>query len=91
VDVSTLTGAACVRRLTELGFAIVRTSLGMTLLGKRTRRVIVPHVTIEPKMLHAILSSAGVSEAEFLGNPARSGVYTKTTPPPSTGSRKTGG
>jgi len=52
--------------------------------------VIVPHVTIEPPMLRAILRSAGVSEGEFFASPARSGVYTKTTPPPAVGERKTG-
>ena len=60
----------------------------MTLLEKGERRVIVPHVTIEPAMLHAILRSAGISEGEFFASPTRSGVYTKTTPPPGAGEQK---
>ena len=90
VSTSTVTAAACVTRLVELGFRIGRTGLGMTLLTKEERRVIVPHVTIEPPMLLAILRSAGVSEGEFFASPGRSGVYTKTTPPPAVGARKTG-
>jgi hypothetical protein len=38
------------------------------LLRNAERRVIVPHVTIEPPMLRAILRSAGVSEAEFFAD-----------------------
>ena len=87
---STVTAAACVTRLMELGFSVGRTGLGMTLLQKGERRVIVPHVTIEPAMLHAILRSAAVSEREFFASPTRSGVYTKTTPPPAVSERKTG-
>ena len=83
-----MTAAACVTRLLELGFRIGRTGLGMTLLHKGDRRVIVPHVTIEPPMLNAILRSAGISEGEFVANPARSGTYTKTTPPPGVGAKK---
>jgi hypothetical protein len=81
--------AACVERLRELGFTIGTTGVGMTLLCKAERRVIVPHVNIEPPMLAAILRSAGVSEAEFLRDPKRSGVYAKT-PAPIAGTRKIG-
>ena len=62
----------------------------MTLLRKAERRVIVPHVTIEPPMLAAILRSAGVSLAEFFGNNKRSGVYAKTTAEPAVKARKSG-
>ena len=86
----TMTAADCVARLTQLGFRVGQTGVGMTLLRKDDRRVIVPHVTIEPPMLRAILRSAGISEAEFSRVPGRSGVYTKTTPPPHAAKRRTG-
>lgn len=63
----------------ELGFTVATTGTGMTMLRKNERRVLVPHVAIEPIMLHAILRSAGVAEAEFFRNVTRSGVYAKTT------------
>ncbi len=66
----------------ELGFTVSTTGTGMTMLRKNERRVLVPHVAIEPDMLHAILRSAGVTEAEFFRNVTRSGVYAKTTPVP---------
>jgi hypothetical protein len=90
VDASNCTANACVTRLTELGFTIGQTGAGMTLLRKGDRRVIVPHVTIEPPMLRAILRSAGVREADFFRGPGRSGVYSKTTPIPAVGTRKVG-
>jgi predicted RNA binding protein YcfA (HicA-like mRNA interferase family) len=89
VDASNFTADACVKRLTDLGFVIGQTGVGMTLLRKNDRRVIVPHVTIEPPMLRAILRSAGVSEADFLRSPSRSGVYAKT-PIPRVTPRKAG-
>jgi predicted RNA binding protein YcfA (HicA-like mRNA interferase family) len=90
VTTTSLTAAACVTRLIALGFRVGTTGTSMTLLRKAERRVIVPHVVIEPLMLNAILRSAGISHAEFVGRPARSGVYTKTTPPAEIGARKTG-
>jgi hypothetical protein len=54
VGTEVLTAAAAVKRLTELGFVVARTGFGMTLLRKGERRVIVPHVTIEPPMLLAM-------------------------------------
>ena len=78
----TLSAVACVERLRALGFEIgSSTGIGMTLLRRGERRVIVPHVTIEPAMLEAILRSAGVSEAEFRRATTRSGVYSKATAP----------
>lgn len=87
---ASLSALACVERLRELGFEIGTTGVGMTLLRKGERRVIVPHVTLEPPMLAAILRSAGVSEAEFFRTQKRSGVYAKT-PIPIVSTRKSGG
>jgi hypothetical protein len=78
-----------VKRLTELGFTVGTTGAGMTLLRKEGRRVIVPHVAIEPDMLRAILRSAGVSEKEFFLNVTRSGIYAKTDAGPAVTQRKT--
>jgi predicted RNA binding protein YcfA (HicA-like mRNA interferase family) len=79
----TLSATAVVDRLRDLGFttSTCPTGIGMTLLRRDERRVIIPHVTIEPAMLHAILRSAGISEAEFFRAGTRSGVYTKTMAP----------
>jgi hypothetical protein len=90
VPTTTMTAAACVTRLIELGFRVGTTGTSMTLLRREERRVIIPHVVIEPPMLRAILRSAGVSYADFFKSPARSGVYTKTTVPTGVGARKTG-
>jgi len=80
VTYSSLTAANCVKRLMELGFTVSTTGTGMTMLRKNERRVLVPHVGIGPEMLHAILRSAGITDAEFFRNVARSGVYAKTKP-----------
>jgi predicted RNA binding protein YcfA (HicA-like mRNA interferase family) len=70
-----LTAAACVKRLEQLGFEAHSSGPGMTLLRKDERRVLVPHVTIEPPMLRAILRSAGISEAQFFAKRGASGTY----------------
>lgn len=91
IDMHALSAFACVERLRELGFTIGTTGVGMTLLRKGERRVIVPHVTLEPPMLVAILRSAGVTETEFFRSVKRSGVYAKTPAPiPNGRERKTG-
>lgn len=82
VTPQTLPATAVVERLRELGFQMpTSTGVGMTLLRKGDRRVIIPHVTIEPPMLEAVLRSAGVSKAEFFRTGTRSGVYSKTELP----------
>lgn len=92
-DSSCLSAYACVKRLTDLGFTIGMTGESMTLLRKEHLRVIIPHVTIEPEMLRAILRSADVTEVEFFRGVRRSGMYAKTTldavAPP--GARKSSG
>ena len=72
-----LSAGACVKRLEELGFESESGGSGMTLLRKDERRVIVPHVTIELPMLHAILRSAGISEAQFFARRGSTGTYTR--------------
>lgn len=90
VPTTTMTAAACMTRLLELGFCVGTTGTSMTLLRKGDRRVLIPHVVLESPMLRAILRSAGVSYADFFKSPARSGVFTKTTVPAEVGARKTG-
>lgn len=75
---SCLSAFACVKRLTDLGFTIAMTGESMTLLRKEHLRVIIPHVTIEPEMLRAVLRSADVTEVEFFRGVRRSGIYAST-------------
>jgi predicted RNA binding protein YcfA (HicA-like mRNA interferase family) len=74
-----LSGADCVERLCQLGFTVVRAAFGMTLLKRDERRVMIPDVSsIEADMLHAVLRSADIAEAEFFRRPVRSGMYPRT-------------
>ena len=78
VEVSRLTGAACVARLRDLGFEIVRRSNGIIVLARGDRRVAVPDVAhIDETMLDAILRSADVALAELFGIGRRSGAYAR--------------
>jgi predicted RNA binding protein YcfA (HicA-like mRNA interferase family) len=77
VEISKLSGAACVKRLRELGFNVVRESSGVAVLKKGDRRVMIPDIeSLEREMLEAILRSAGLSHAEFFRT--RSGMYART-------------
>jgi predicted RNA binding protein YcfA (HicA-like mRNA interferase family) len=79
VELSRLSGARCVERLCELGFEVVRSAFGMTLLRRADKRVMIPDVEkIEPEMLRAILRSAGVSESELFRRITGSGTYPRT-------------
>ena len=80
MEVAKLSGTACVKRLRELGFNVVRRMAGLSVLKRDGHNVLVPEIeSLEREMLRAILRSAGVSEAEFYR--AGSGTYAKTLAP----------